>query len=107
MTSTQLSFSAFAAQTPDTEDFAVSDHPALRGCFLPSCPNPLPRFEVIRHDVTGSPSFSLLRNDFLCSARNESLDAPDYLPMGGFDSMAFSVGTPYFNITAFSQVLRG
>lgn len=106
MTTSQISFSAFAATQTDPGNFAVSDQSGQRGCFLPSCPFPLPRFEVISHDVTGTPSFDCLRDDYGYSTRNESLDAPDYLPMGGFDSMAFSVGTPYYNITAFSQVRR-
>jgi len=109
MTSTQLSFGAFAAQTPDTVDFAVSDYPALRGCFLPSCPNPLPRFRVNAGFFTGSTLYIQHIKDGYPSSFDGFLDAPDYLPMGGHDSLNFSGAIDdwsYFEVVAFSFVSR-
>lgn len=107
MTTTQTSFSAFAATQTDPGNFAVSDQSGQRGCFLPSFPYPLPSFSVNRVFGTGVPHTSGLRDDFYLDYV-ESLDATESLPMGGHDSMDFGRCSGfYFEVVAFGVVARG
>lgn len=87
MTSTQLSFSAFAATQTDPGNFAVSDQSGQRGGFFPSCPYPLPKFfPVVTHFTGDNKPFSSELSPGFYNFQCGCLDAPLYLASGGVSS---------------------
>jgi len=105
MTSTQTSFSAFAAkQTAIVQSLAVPADAGQRGC-LPSCPLPLPRFRAQPVFMTGSSLYMDQRGDYPI-VWDGVLDAPDLLASGSVFSLEFGRGYGYLEITAFSQDFR-
>lgn len=83
MTTTQTSFSAFAATQTDPGNFAVSDQSGQRGCFFPQ-----PQYRLLSGYQTGVNPFFDVREDFW-GACDQCLDAPYYIAQGSVDSMGF------------------
>jgi hypothetical protein len=93
MTTTQTSFSAFAAIQTDPGNFAVSDQSGLRGCFFPQ---PLHDIDPHLYATGEKIPFDSLRDDFhseSVSFGTRGLDATNHIACGSVWPCSYAGGS--------------